>query len=86
MISNVVRTSSKKFIQLCIHFVPLILPDLLFITAEWQIGTVYLTSTVLALFHKIFTQAYKTQGIILKVIKRETQITVRKPRSVNASV
>jgi hypothetical protein len=50
--------------------VPLILPDLLFITAERQIGTVYLTSTVLALFHKIYTQAYKNQRIILKVIKR----------------
>jgi hypothetical protein len=53
------------------HFVPFILPDLLFITAERRIGTVYLTSTVLALFHKICTQAYKNQRIILKVIKRE---------------
>jgi hypothetical protein len=53
--------------------VPLILPDLLFITAGRQIGTVYLTSTVLALFHKICTQAYKNQRIILKVIKRERE-------------
>jgi hypothetical protein len=66
--------------------VPSIVPDLLFITAERQIGTVYLTSTVLALFHKICKQAYKNQRIILKVIKRGTQTTVRKPRPVNASV
>jgi len=88
MISNVARTSNKKFIQLSTHFVPLILPDFLFITAGRQIGTVYLTSTLLALFHKICTQAYKNQRIILEVIKRErdTQNTVRKPRPVNASV
>jgi hypothetical protein len=65
---------------------PYILPDLLFITAERQIGTVYLTSTVLALFHKICKQTYKNQRIILKVIKRGTQTTVRKPLHVNASV
>jgi hypothetical protein len=43
--------------------VPLILPDLLFITAERQIGTVYPTSTVLALFHKFSPHAYKNQRI-----------------------
>jgi hypothetical protein len=64
----------------------LILPDLLHSTAERQIGTVYLTSTVLALFHKIYTQAYKNQQIILKVIKRETQTTARKLRPLNPSV